>query len=166
MTHDELLLKLRDIEAPSEPPWWLLAPAWLWLAAALCCMLAIAWWWARRRRTRRLLRVAHAELQGIHSDYRRDGDTRKLAHRVAGWLKQVALLAYPDQQLQRASGDAWLQFLDRDLSGQPFSRGCGRVFGQRLYMRDIDIDAEQVIALCERWLDSIRPRLQGRSGAP
>lgn len=160
MTHEELLLKLRDIEAPPEPPWWLLAPAWFWLAGALCCALGATWWWVRRRRTQRLARIAAAELRAIHLEYRRNGDSRQLAHRVASWLRQVALLAYPERQLQRACGDTWLQFLEQDLPGQPFSQGCGRVFGHPLYQRNVDLDADQVIALCERWLRSIRPRLQ------
>ena len=162
MTREELLLKLRDIEPPPEPPWWLLAPAWLWLAGLLVCLLGMAWWWTRRRHGQRLVRLARAELQAIERGYRRDGDARRFAYRASSWLKQVAILAYPEQGLQRVNGEAWLCFLDDPLTGQPFSRGCGRVFGQELYHRDIDIDADQVMALCERWLNSIGSLLRRR----
>lgn len=163
MTREELLLKLRDIEAPPEPPWWLLAPAWFWLGGALLAILGVAWWWRNHRRHERLARIARAELQAIHSGFRHDGDTRLLAYRVSRWLKQVALLAYPGQPIQRISGEAWLGILDRHLDDQPFSRGCGRIFGHQLYQRNLEIDTEQVITLCERWLRSIQPSLQARS---
>ncbi len=159
---EELLLKLRDIQAPPEPPWWLLAPAWLWLVALLVAMLMVTWLWRKRRRREHLARLAQRELEFIEARYRRNPDTRLLAFQVSRWLKQVALLAFPERQLQRVNGAAWLEFLDQDLPDQPFTRGCGQVFGARLYQRQVDLDANQVIALCDRWLQSIKPRLQQR----
>lgn len=165
MTREELLLKLRDIEAPPEPAWWLLGPAWLWLTLFITCLFGVAWWWTRRRRGLRLVRLARAELQAIDQGYRQDGDAHRFAYQVSRWLKQVAMLAYPERELQRKSGEAWLRFLDGQLTGRPFSQGCGRVFGERLYRRDIDIDVEQTFALCERWLHRNSSLLRRRSRA-
>jgi hypothetical protein len=163
MTSDELLLQLRDIQPPPEPPWWLLAPAWLWLAAVIAVLCAGAWAWWRRRHSRQLGRLAARELQVIHGDYQRDRDIRQLAIRLSRWLKQVALLAFPTHRLQGVSGDAWLEFLDQGLRDRPFSRGCGRVFGGKVYRRQVELEAGAVIALCERWLRVVKPRLrQGR----
>ena len=154
MTSEELLLKLRDIEAPPEPPWWLLAPAWLWLAALLAVMLMVTWLWRKRRRREHFARLAQRELESIEARYRRNLDSQLLAFGVSRWLKQVALLAFPERQLQRV--------LDGDLPDRPFTRGPGQVLGAKLYQRQVDLDADQVIALCDRWLQSVKPRLQQR----
>jgi hypothetical protein len=160
MSSDELLLQLRDIQPPPEPPWWLLAPAWLWLAAVIAILCAGTWAWLRRRQSWQLGRLAARELQIIRIDYQRDRDSRQLAIRLSRWLKQVALLAFPTRRLQGVSGDAWLEFLDQGLRERPFSRGCGRVFGSEVYRQQVELDAGEVIALCERWLRVVKPRLQ------
>ncbi len=59
-------------------------------------------------------------------------------------------------------GEAWLEFLDQGIGGRQFSRGSGRLFGGTVYGREIDIDAAEVLDLCERWLSAVKPRLQQR----
>lgn len=160
MSNAELLLQMRDIQLPPEPPWWLLAPVWLWLAAAVAVLCASALAWSRRRHSEYLARLAARELQSIRNEYQQNRDSRQLALRLSRWLKQVALLAFPEQRLQGASGAAWLEFLDQGLGERPFSRGCGRVFGGDVYRRQVELDADEVIALCERWLGIVKPGLQ------
>jgi hypothetical protein len=160
MSAEDLLLQLRDIQPPPEPAWWLIAPAWLWLAAAIAILCTSAWAWLRRRHSEHLGRLAARELQLIYRDYRHNRDSRQLAIRLSRWLKQVALLAFPTRRLQGASGAAWLEFLDQGLPERPFSRGCGRVFGGEVYRQQVELDAGEVIALCERWLRVVKPRLQ------
>jgi len=89
------------------------------------------------------------------------------------------MLAFPGSQLQSVTGEPWLRFLDQSLNtGQNtdqnsdhdqdnshFSCGCGRIFGAAVYQSSVDLDADQVFALCERWLIAIKPRLQQRSRA-
>ena len=160
MSSEQLLLQLRDIQAPLEPAWWLIAPGYLWLAAGIAVLCVAAWLLLRRRHNEHLSRLAARELRSIQSDYQQNRDNRQLAIRLSRWLKQVALLAFPTGQLQSASGEAWLEFLDRGLQQRPFSRGCGRVFGGEVYRQQVDLDAEQVIDLCQRWLGVVKPRLQ------
>lgn len=162
MTHEELLQQLKDIQAPPEPAWWMIAPAYLWTGVTVAILLTCAWLVLRRRRQDRLVRLAQLELRVIHADYRQHGDSRLLAIRLSRWLKQVALLACPAALPQRICGRAWLEFLDQGLADRPFSHGCGRVFAGEVYRRRVELDAEQVIALCERWLRAVRPGLQQR----
>ena len=82
MTNEELLLQLRDIQAPAEPAWWLIASGYLWLAALLASLVAGVWLLRRQRRNERLARLAQRELQMIHADYQHNLDTRLLAWRV------------------------------------------------------------------------------------
>lgn len=160
MSKEELLSQLRDIQGPAEPPWWLLAPIQLWLAAAVVMVAMVAWFLLRRRQGGQIGRLAANELQAIQREYRADRDQRQLALRLSCWLRQVALLAYPARQLHGISGDAWLEFLDQGLPQQPFSRGCGQVFGGEVYRQQVELDAEQVLSLCERWLTQLEPRLR------
>jgi len=181
MTREELLLQLRDILPPPEPDWWLVAPGYLTIAALLLVLFIIAWLLRRRQRVERLAMIARLELQAIRADYRQDQNVHLFAIKVSRWLKQVAMLAFPGNQLQAVTGEPWLRFLDqslnidqninqntdqnRDHDNSHFSRGCGRIFGAAVYQSSVDLDADQVFALCERWLNSIKPQLQQRSRA-
>lgn len=179
MTREELILQLRDIQPPAEPAWWLLAPAYLVLAGLLVLVLLLGWMLLRRKRTNRLANLAAGELQSIQSDYLQDQDAERLAIRTSQWLKQVALLAFPHDSVQSASGEAWLRFLDESMNqghrsrqgmvSTQFSEGCGQVFGAQIYQADIDFEidfeVERVLALCEQWLASIKPQLQQQGRA-
>jgi hypothetical protein len=183
MTREELLLQLRDIQQPAEPAWWLLAPAYLVLAGLLILVLLLGWMLLRRKRAdhqaNRLVNLAAGELQTIQADYLRDQDSERLAIRISLWLKQVALLAFPHNAVQGASGEAWLRFLDQSMNqghrsrlgmdSSQFSEGCGQFFGAQIYQADIDFEidfeADGVLVLCEHWLASIKPQLQQQGRA-
>ena len=161
MNREELLLELRDISAPPEPAWWLLAPAYTILAAAALGVVLLAWWWWQRQRSRRLLRLATIELDRIGNGSG-GGDAGQLARALARWLKQVALLAYPDHRLAGMHGDEWLAFLDRSLGQERFSRGEGRILADAVYRREADFDAAGLFGLCRDWLRAVEPRLRRR----
>ena len=179
MTREALLLQLRDIQAPPEPAWWLLAPAYLVLAGLLILVLFLGWMLLRRRRADRLVNCATAELLSIKADYLRDQDAERLAIRISRWLKQVALLAFPHDPVQSSSGDAWLRFLDQsmnqghgprqDRDKPQFSEGCGQFFGAQIYQANFgfesNFEAAEVLILCEHWLASIKPQLQQQGRA-
>jgi len=162
MTADELLLLLKDIQAPPEPAWWLVAPAHLVLCGVIIALLGVAWYLRRLRRAGHLAKLAEREFELIKSAYLRDQDSCLLALKISRWLKQVALLAYPTRQLESVCGEAWLEFLDQDLGYGQFSRGSGRLFGGALYAREIETDPAEILDLCERWLSAVKPRLQQR----
>jgi hypothetical protein len=162
MSEEELLLQLRDIQAPPEPAWWLLAPGHLAVLGLVILLLSGGWLILKHRRANRLAKLAEYELQLIKSDFHHHKDPRQLATRLSCWLKQVALQAYPARQLQSLSGQAWLEFLDKSLGDSQFTRGCGQVFGAAVYRPQITLDADQVFALCTHWLQAVRPRLQQR----
>ena len=78
MEVEALLLQLRDIQAPPEPAWWLLAPAQLLLLACLLALPLVGWVLLRRRRANRVLQLADLEVLRIESDYVRDRDQRRV----------------------------------------------------------------------------------------
>jgi hypothetical protein len=162
MTVDELLRELRDIQPPAAPDWWLIPPVYLVAIGAIIAVTALLWLVVRYRRVNRLASVAEQDLQRIRSIYRRNQDTHELSLQLAKWLKQVALLAFPARQLEGFTGVAWLNFLDESLGGNSFSSGRGNVFGSSIYRKQVNVDADQLVELCERWLAAVKPRLQQR----
>ena len=165
MTRDELLAQLKDIRPPAEPAWWLPAPGHLVVALLLLVLVAIfAIWWLRRRADRRLI-LARRELRRIAAGHAGEDDMLRLARALAPWLKRVALQAFPEQRLEAVTGSAWLEFLDRGVGGEQFSRGPGKVFGADIYrlVTAPGEDRDALLELCESWLSGIAGDLR-RSG--
>ncbi|MGD8421080.1 MAG: DUF4381 domain-containing protein [Gammaproteobacteria bacterium] len=164
MTREDLLSQLKDISPPTEPAWWLPATGHLLigLAALAAIALMLAWLW--RRRGSRRLRRARDELRRIEARQAGDPDAGRLARELAGWLKRVSLIAFPERRPQGLTGEAWLAFLDGSIGADRFSRGPGRVFGADVYRRDPPLDADELLELCAQWLSGIAPRLRGGRG--
>lgn len=162
MTVEELLLELKDIQPPQEPAWWLVAPA-HWIAIFLLLgVAACIWMISRRRKANRLASLADQELQRIRSLYTSNEDTRWLAIRLSKWLKQVSILAFPTRRVESLSGKGWLEFLDESQGNKDFSNGIGQVFGNTIYSKQVNLEAVQLVQLCEQWLSAIRPHLRQR----
>jgi hypothetical protein len=162
MTVEELLLELKDIQPPPEPAWWLIAPA-HWIAILLLIGVAAGiWLFFQRREANRLASLADQELQRIRTLYTRNEDSHRLAIELSRWLKQVAILAFPTRHLESLSGKGWLEFLDESLDNDGFSDGIGQVFGSTIYSKQVNLEAAQLVQLCEQWLSAIKPHLRQR----
>lgn len=162
MTHEELLLELKDISPPVEPGWWLIAPGYLIIATSILTLIAIGLIILRRRKSRRSYTAALQALQQIRVAHQRNQDSLKLARELARWLKQIALLAFPQSKLEGVTGSDWLAFLDRSLDDDSFTCGAGRVFADDIYRQSARPDAAGLLDLCERWLLAVKPRLLRR----
>ena len=162
MTYQELLLTLKDISPPEEPDWWLLAPGYLVMLLLVIFVIAAFWLWLTRRRVYRMFSAARLELEQIKSGYAHHQDSQRLARELALWLKQVALQAYPDRQLESATGNSWLRVLDNCLGDSSFTRGDGRIFGDAIYQPQARFEADRMLRLTERWLLAVKPRLLQR----
>lgn len=162
MTQQELLLALKDISPPGEPDWWLLAPGYLAILLLVIVVIATFWLWLIRRRAHRMFSAARLELAQIKDSYAHHQDSQRLARELALWLKQVALQAYPERQLEGATGSSWLRFLDSCLGDNSFTRGDGRFFGDAIYQLQASFEADRMLLLTERWLQAVKPRLLQR----
>ncbi len=162
MTQEQLLLELKDINPPGEPGWWLIAPGYLFIVALILFVIATCWIVMRRRESRRKYATARLALEQIRSTHLENEDPLKLARELAQWLKQVALIAFPQSQLEGVTGSTWLAFLDSSLDDGSFTRGDGNAFADAVYQRQAKPDAEQLLSLCERWLAAVKPQLLQR----
>ena len=162
MTVEQLLHQLKDIQAPPEPAWWLIAPA-HGIAIGLAGVVVVCIWLImRHRKANRLASLAELALADIRSCYGRDQDTQRLALELSKWLRQVSLLAFPERQVESLCGEGWLQFLDESLGAKPFTNGAGKAFGNQVYAQRAKLDAAQLVTLCEQWLTAIKPLLRQR----
>lgn len=162
MTVEELLLELKDIAPPPEPAWWLLSPAYLVVIGSIITVAVLAWFTLRHRTVNCLVTRVDQDLQRIRSAYHHDQDARQLALELSKWLKQVSILAFPQRQPERLTGQPWLKFLDESLAGNDFSNGKGKAFGGSIYREQPDLDAPEMVALCQQWLTTIKPHLLQR----
>lgn len=163
MTIEELLLELKDIAPPPEPAWWLLPPAYLFALCSIFAITGIAWFILRYRKVNQLAKQANRDLQRIRSLYNHHQDTRQLGLELSKWLKLVSIMAFPQQHPESLTGESWLKFLDECHGGNHFSSGKGKVFGGAIYREQVDLNAHQLVELCEQWLTIVRPHLLQRS---
>ncbi len=162
MTHEELLQELKDISPPAEPEWWLIAPGYMIIILLLLSLIGLLWIALQRRKTRRRFTTARLELERIRRAYLESDDAQQLAGELAQWLKRVSLLAFPESRLESVSGSRWLSFLDGTLDDESFTRGAGQVFADAIYQRQVQLDSDRILSLCERWLVAVKPRLLRR----
>lgn len=146
-------LLLRDVHPGVAPSWWPPAPGW-WMVAAVILIIAavIAWWWLRRRRQHTaLLRLFEEATDRAETPARQVAAMSELLRRAA---------RLHDPAADRLEGDAWLQFLDDGLPGQPFTRGAGALLrdgGFRAEVADGDVAALRVLAR-RRYLSWMQPQ--------
>jgi Domain of unknown function (DUF4381) len=163
MTAEELLLELKDITPPPEPAWWLIPPVYLLGLGVIIGIAVLAWLTLRHRKTNRLANWANQDLQRIRALYSDNRDDHQLGLELSRWLKQVSILAFPQHQAESFTGEPWLKFLDQSIAGNEFSSGHGKVFGGSVYRQQVNLDARQLVALCEHWLVVVKPLLLQRS---
>ena len=165
MTAEELLLALKDIQPPAEPAWWLIAPAQMLAIGLLATLITFAWFAFRYKKANRLALLAELDLKSVESAFENSNDTRQLALDLSKWLRQVSIMAFPEQQAQGLTGTGWLQFLDETLGDNRFSTGSGKLFGSLIYSENPDPNSAHLIQLCQHWLIAVKPQLLQRGRA-
>lgn len=153
----DLLQQLRDIHLPEPPGFWPPAPGW-WLAAALTLAAAgwLGWWLLQTERQRRPLRHARRLYREIHERHRRGTlSTREYLDASNELVKRVLIHALGEHEARRASGQAWLELLDRHMRERAFTEGPGRALGDARFHPELDVDVSALHPLLERLLDAL-----------
>jgi len=92
------LLELREIHAAPPPGLWPPAPGWWALAILLGVLLALGILWLRRRyQARRFRHEVMLELEQITDRYK--NNYAGLVGEAGIWLRRVALLRYPQEEV-------------------------------------------------------------------
>lgn len=145
-------LQLRDIHLPDSVSWWPLAPGY-WIILIIIALLVVSAWLFRRwQHQQKLKQVIQVEFRRIERDYQQSNDALRLTKELSVLLRRVSLACFPESDCESLVGERWLTFLDQQLqnSGE-FSQGVGKVLATAPYSRHIDIDAQALLTLCQRW---------------
>ena len=156
-------LELRDIHLPEPVSWWPIAPGWWALLALLVVAIIMFALLRKAHRNRRLNRLVRdeirQELEAIRQHYHQSSNAVMLARELSQLLRRAGISYYPASDIAGLTGDDWLTFLaqthSKDNPKLSFSSDNARTLLTAPYLDDsahIELDAEQLIALCESWL--------------
>ncbi len=144
---DPQAIPLRGLHLPEAIGWWPLAPGW-WLLIAMVLIAAglLIRRWLQRRAHAAARRKALRQLEESRSAYAYHGNPVALGAEVSELLRRTMLAYAPRAEVAGLTGDAWLEWLDRDLDEPRFSEGPGRRLLELPYRNpetvagDVDID--------------------------
>jgi hypothetical protein len=146
------LLDLKDIHEPEAIGWWPPAIGW-WLLAITIPLLIVFLVWLYKKLTRKTaLKTAKKMLAQIKQDTGQD-NLRKLCG-LSMLIRRVVISVSPRDKAAGLTGRQWLAFLDRSVTGMPFSEGIGRLLVDGPYRntQPTELEISQLITLCEDWL--------------
>ena len=140
-----------EVVPPEAVSWLPQTSGWLWLGAALLAVLAhYGWqrlrhWYRNRYRKEAVARLA--QLAGTDS-------SGNLVAEVNRLLKLTALAAFSREQVASLSGEAWVDFLNRQCATPPFSAEQGQLLAVGAYTHQtLDRSSgQQLIAACLSWV--------------
>lgn len=110
-------------------------------------------------------RQAKSELNRIADDYQRTKNDQLLLNNLSKWLRQVNLIAFPNRQIAAVTGQQWVEFLDRTMTGCEFTKGAGKAFAGDIYQKQVSINTTELLKVCAIWLDSVKPYLANKNKA-
>lgn len=120
-------IPLRDLHLPDAISWWPLAPGW-WvvIAVALFALGYLLRIWLRTRARGAARRYALQQLEMLVQAYEQHKDLVAFGADASALLRRTMLAYAPRQDVAGLTGEAWLQWLDRDLAQPVFVDGPGR----------------------------------------
>ena len=154
-------LPLKDIHLPPEPSWWPPAPGW-WLLLVL--LMGLAWGagcWYRRRQQAKLsaAHLAGESLLALREQYKAEHDAKATVQALSVLLRRLSISTFPRVDAAGLTGEAWLQFLDKGMTGERFTQGAGRILIEAPYRQQVEgEELGTLFDLCEAWIAAQKQR--------
>jgi len=152
-------LPLRDIHLPADIAWWPPAIGWWFVAGLILLSIAITLWLYRRKQRRQLYNAALQELTHIQRCHEQKQDNQILIQSLSIWLRRVCISHYPAVDIAGLTGNAWLKFLDKNMTAtstpQAFSQGAGKQLLSAPYQNTQQQDNTELLSLCRTWLNGL-----------
>ena len=145
-------LPLKDIHLPEPIGWWPPAIGW-WLLAVFISLLIVFLYWFYKRLTRKTaIKTAKKNLAAIKDNSTLDNDQK--LRELSMLIRRVAISVNPRTGVASLTGRQWLAFLDKSVTGAPFSEGCGQLLANAPYRNTSpsELEIAQLINLCADWL--------------
>lgn len=140
-------IPLRDLHLPDAVGWWPPAPGWyaVMLIALAGCLLLLRLY-LRRRARGAARRHALRRLEQLTAEFEQHGDAVAFSGEVSELLRRTMLAYAPRSEVAGLTGDAWLEWLDRDLDRPRFQGDAGRKLLELPYRRpDDDLTALELV---------------------
>jgi hypothetical protein len=157
---DPLQIPLRDLHLPAVIGWWPLAPGW-W---AVIAIVAICLGWLLRKYVRAFTRGAprrHAlrQFERLATDYGQHRNAVEFGTELSELLRRTMLAYAARREVAGLTGEAWLKWLDQDMSEPLFQKGAGRNLIELPY-RDASCDVSNMD------IDGLQAAVQRRLRTP
>lgn len=149
-------LPLRDIHLPEPVSWWPPAPGWWLLLIAGVIIIAGLLVFRRISHSRLLKRTVVAELNTVRERYHQNHDPVELVKSLSTLMRRASISFYPRGTAASLTGNDWLKYLDSTSQRKDFEHGSGRILATAPYLpanSRIDVDLEDLLSLCENWLN-------------
>lgn len=144
---DPTQIPLRDLHLPEAIGWWPFAPGW-WaviglVGIALGYLLHL---YLKRRARAAARRHALRQLNRFTADFEQHGNAVAFSSRISELLRRTMLAYAPRSEVAGLTGEAWLEWLDRDLDQPRFRSDAGRKLLELPYRRpDEDLTALELV---------------------
>ena len=152
-------LPLRDLHLPEPIGWWPLAPGW-WIVIAVL-VLALGWLLLRLWRNFQFhapRRYAIRELASVEADFLEHRNPVTLGQQLSELLRRAMLAYAPRHEVAGLTGEAWLEWLDKDLPVPYFHTEGGKSLLQLPYRNPqgdfADVDINALLAAVRNRLDT------------
>ena len=128
-------LPLKDIHLPEAIGWWPPAIGWWLLAVLIPLSIAFLYWLYKRLTRKTAIKTAKNNLAAIKQNPALD-NSKKL-HELSMLIRRVAISVNPRTEVASLTGRQWLAFLDKSVTGAPFSEGCGQLLADRTLSKQL-----------------------------
>ena len=149
--------QLRANHLPDPVSFWPPAIGW-WILALLVLILLVAagYWLTRYWLRNRYRKQGCLQADTLYMKYQQHKNPRQFAHDCNRLLKQVALHAYPQQNIAALHGSKWLQFLATTGRNQQFTEKEGQALGEGRFTprgtQDDPSDVTTLHRLTQSWI--------------
>jgi hypothetical protein len=144
-------IPIRDLHLPEAISWWPLAPGWyVVIALLLVVFIYLVRLYLQYRSRGAARRHAVRELARLTADFEKHGNAVAFSSDMSELLRRTMLAYAPRSEVAGLTGDAWLEWLDRDLDQPRFQGDTGRKLLELPYRRPDDelsgLDLVDVVA--------------------
>lgn len=150
-------IPLRDLHLPDAIAWWPPAPGW-WILLAIFIVLSVLLLrrYLRARARGAARRHALEALDELTAAFESHRDAVTFSADVSELLRRTMLAYAPRAEIAGLTGDAWLEWLDRDFDAPRFRTATGRKLLELPYRRPDEsiaaMDLVDVVALVRQRL--------------
>ena len=157
MSIENPLLNLKDIHIPPPVSFWPPALGW-WILSVLIISFVFfgGIWFYRQYKIRKPRIEALKILKDLQIIHQNSHDDLASLRNLSNLLRRTALTFYKNDTVASLQGYAWLEFLDRTGKTKEFSNGVGKVLGNDLFRKNINLDMNALFSLVKKWISSSR----------